>query len=273
MSKLIFLSDPSIVYEGKLSKVNENVIRLEFKENIPDEKLLLSGLNIINEHNGHVMTVRIGYDTVYRKYEDNPLIIELSNDGSVWVKPFPKVTFRIYNNGSFEEGAKLEQEVYNYEELVIPTVLTDEGYNFIKWTPEIPPEGEIEKNITFTAVIEDKNIYFHCSGGGHLDGEIKQFAEDYSELTLPSPVPDKDYKFVGWMPEIPDKGIIENTNFYAVFESNIPDRLTFVENDLTDTQLGLVENFDFTMSTAEEVTDLQMALVELYDMFLLQIAE
>ena len=75
------------------------------------------------------------------------------------------------------------------------------------------------------------------------------------------------------MPEIPEEGVVETNHFYAVFESNIPDRLSFVESDLTDTQLGLVENFDLAMSTAEEVTDCQMALVELYNMFLTQIAE
>lgn len=153
MSKIIFLSDPSIVYEGKLSKVNENVIRLEFAENIPDEKLLLSGLNIVNEHNGIPMAERIGYNTVYRTYVDNPLIIELSNDGTTWKKPIPKVSFKTYN-GSFEEGVELEQKVYNYEELAIPTPIPNENYKFIKWNPEIPTEGKIDTNKSFVAILE-----------------------------------------------------------------------------------------------------------------------
>ena len=271
MNKLVFLLDPSVVYEGDLTKVNENVIRVTFTSKVPAKKTLVSGMNIINEHNGKVMSSKEDFKTIYRTYEDNSKVIELSNDGSVWVKPKSKVTFNVNNGGSLD-GEKV-QEVYNYEELEIPKVVTEEGYEFVEWTPEIPTKGEVEKDMVFTAVVEDKNIYFHCSGGGALEGETKQFATDYSELDVPSPIAEKDYKFVGWMPEIPESGAIECREFYAVFENTISDRLSFVENDLTDTQLGLVENFDLAMSTAEEVTDCQMALVELYNMFLTQIAE
>lgn len=264
MSKLIFLKNPSVVYDGKLFDLNENLIRLNFEKQIPKKELLLSGLNIINEHNGKVMTERIGFNTVY-KMDEKELVVELSNDGSVWVKPKYEVRFNIVN-GILEGEAN--QTVDTYEELVVPTVKVEEGYKFVKWTPEIPTYGELERNMVFTAIVEDKNIYFHCSGGGQLDGEIKQFVEDYSELTPPSPIADENYKFVCWMPEIPEEGAVETTNFYAVFESNIPDRLKFVENDLTDTQLGLVENYDLTMTTAEEITDCQLALVELYNLIM-----
>lgn len=271
MNKLVFLLDPSVIYEGNLSKVNENVLRIEFTSKVPAKKTLVSGMNIINEHNGKVMSSKEDFTTIYRTYEDNKNIVELSNDGSVWVKPLKKVDFRV-DNGATLEG-ECSQEVYNYEELVIPKVITEEGYEFVKWSPEIPSTGEIEKDMVFNAIVEDKNVYFHCSGGGVLDGETRQFVEDYSELTPPTPVADKDYKFVGWMPEIPESGVVEVRDFYAVFENTISDRLSFVESDLTDTQLGLVENFDLAMTTAEEVTDCQMALVELYNMFLTQIAE
>ena len=153
MSKIIFLSDPSIIFEGKLSKVNENVIRLEFKENVPDEKLLLSDLNIINEHNGEIMAERIGYDTIYRIYEDKPLMIELSNNKTVWVKPLSKINFSA-NGGAFENDAALAQEVYNYEELIIPTPIANENYKFVRWNPEIPENGEVDGNKTFTAMFE-----------------------------------------------------------------------------------------------------------------------
>ena len=271
MNKLVFLSDPSVSYEGELTKVNSNVLRVTFTSKVPAKKALVSGMNIINEHNGKVMASKEDFKTIYRTYEDNSKVIELSNDGSVWVKPMAKVTFNVGIGGSVE-GEKV-QEVYNYEELEIPKVVTEEGYEFVKWEPEIPTEGKLEKNVIFNAIIEDKNIYFHCSGGGSLEGEVKQFVEDYSELVVPTPIAEEGYDFAGWMPEIPEAGAVECRDFYAVFESNIADRLKFVENDLTDTQLGLVENFDLAMATAEEVTDCQIALVELYNMFLLQIAE
>ena len=227
-------------------------------------------MNIINEHNGKVMASKEDFKTIYRTYEDNK-VIELSNDGSVWVQPKRKVTFFV------EEGGKLVgedvQEVCNYEDLKVPTVEVEAGYEFVKWEPEIPTTGEIESNVSFRAVIADKNVYFHVSGGGYLDGEVKQAVADYSELEVPSVVAENGYDFVGWMPEIPAEGAVECRDFYAVFENNIPRRLNTVETDVTDTQLGLVENYDFTIATAEEVTDLQLALVELYNMFLTQIAE
>lgn len=270
MNKIVFLLDPSIVYEGELTRVNSNVLRVTFTSKVPTKKALVTGMNIINEHNGKVMSSMEDYKTIYRTYEDKN-IIELSNDGSVWTQPLMKVRFYA-SEGCLLDGEEI-QEVCNYEDLKVPTVITEAGYEFVGWTPELPTEGVVEKDRTFRAIVIDKNVYFHCSGGGQLDGEIKQFVNDYSELVIPTPVPETDYKFVGWMPEIPTEGNVEETSFYAVFESNIPDRLSFVENDLTDTQLGLVENFDFTLATAEEVTDLQLAMVELYNMFLLQIAE
>lgn len=152
MSKLIFLSNPSSIYEGTLSKVNDNVIRLIFLEKIPDEKELLSGLNIINEHNGKVMSSRIGYETIYRIYEDNPLMIELSNNGSTWVKPLPKVNF--YTNGGGILEGETVQEVYVYEDLIIPIPTANENYQFVKWNTEIPTNGEIDSNKSFTAIFE-----------------------------------------------------------------------------------------------------------------------
>lgn len=210
----------------------------------------------------------MGYTTLYNKY---PGAYELSNDGSVWEEdpvpePYiPTVTF-IVNNGVIDGEEK--QTVSNFEDLVIPTVITENGYEFKGWEPEIPLEGEIKWDTTFYAVVEDKHVYFHTSGGGTIEGETKQFVEDYNELVVPTPVANDNYDFVGWMPEIPEEGTVECTDFYAVFESNIPSRLESVETDITDTQLGLVENYDFALTTYEEVTDLQLALVEVYDLIL-----
>ena len=268
MDFLKFLNDAN-VYKAKISKISSRV-SVVFENNVPSLETLSQGFVVINKHNQKVMGNYEEFKYLYKKESDSSYILT-NDENDIYIEPKFKVTFNVNIGGSLE-GEKV-QEVYNYEELEIPKVVTEEGCEFIKWAPEIPTEGKLEKNVIFNAIIEDKNIYFHCSGGGVLEGETKQFVKDYSELEVPSPIADEDYKFVGWMPEIPEEGTVETREFYAVFESNIPDRLKFVESDLTDTQLGLVENFDFTMSTAEEVTDLQLALVELYNMFLLQIAE
>lgn len=87
------------------------------------------------------------YTTIYREMDGE---IQFSNDGSVWVKPLPKVNFHT-NGGGTLEGETL-QEVYTYEELVIPTPAASENYEFVQWSPEIPISGEIEGNKSFTAI-------------------------------------------------------------------------------------------------------------------------
>ena len=41
-----------------------------------------------------------------------------------------------------------------------------------------------------------------------------------------------------------------------------------IEADVTNTQIGLVENYGIALATAEEVTDCQLALVEVYNLLL-----
>ena len=93
-----------------------------------------------------------GFTTIYRDDEETAKYngYQLSNDGSVWVKPLPKVNF--YTNGGGTLEGETIQEVYNYEELVIPNPVAGENYEFTGWSPEIPESGEIEGNKSFTAV-------------------------------------------------------------------------------------------------------------------------
>ena len=203
------------------------------------------------------------YTTVYSK---DPGFILFSNDGSI--KPLPVVKF-ITNYGGTIDGTT-EQSASNYKDLTVPTVITEDGFEFVGWEPEVPTEGKIEEDVVFQAIIINKNVYFHVGNGGSLQGETQQAVDNYSELQIPSVIENENYEFVGWEPEVPTEGKIDitNTNFLAVFKSNIPSRVVTLETDLTDTQMGLVENYDFAITTAEEVTDLQLALVEVYDLLL-----
>lgn len=88
------------------------------------------------------------YTTVYRELDNG---VQFSCDGSEYVPPTPKVTFAS-NGGGVLEGNTV-QEVWNYEELEIPTPVANENYEFTGWVPEIPESGEVETlNKTFTAV-------------------------------------------------------------------------------------------------------------------------
>lgn len=265
MSKIYFLKNPELTYDVEFNQTGEHQVMLIFPDEIPSDDILLSGFNLINENNGYIQTRREDYIYKYRLFP-NKNQVELCNDGVIWNEPIHTIKFVIDNHGTLEGDTT--QTVRTYEELVVPLIKLDKGFDFIRWSPELPQEGVITEDMLFCAVVEDNNVYFHSSGGGKLEGEIMQFVENYSSLVEPNAISDTNYKFVGWMPELPKNGAVTNDNrhFYAVFESNIPERMNTIESELTDAQIGLVENYDLTVATSQEVTDLQIALVEVYNL-------
>lgn len=89
MSKIIFLNNPSVIYEGSFYQIGKHQVRLTFASEIPSIDALLSGFQLVNEYNGFVQTNREDYKYIYRTYEDNPLIVELCNDDVPYVLPEP----------------------------------------------------------------------------------------------------------------------------------------------------------------------------------------
>lgn len=86
-----------------------------------------------------------GFNTLYKQGDG---WYELSNDGSVYIKPVHTVSF-IAGNGMLT--GKTEQTIENYTDLVIPTVEAAENYEFVGWNEEIPTEGEVTSNKVFIA--------------------------------------------------------------------------------------------------------------------------
>ena len=152
MSKIVFMNDPNTIYDGSFSQIGTHQVRLIFTDTIPSEDILLSGFSLINEHNGAVQTKRNDYTYIYRKYSDNPNQIELCNDNKPWVKPEITVTFSASNGGNI--SGDVTQIVEKYEDLVIPTPIPNENYQFVKWNPEIPTSGTVDNNVTFVAEFE-----------------------------------------------------------------------------------------------------------------------
>lgn len=65
----------------------------------------------------------------------------------------------------------------------------------------------------------EKIISFRAEAGGSLDGETDQVVQDYADLDIPTPKPEQNYVFVGWVPEIPEAGAVkESTVYHATFE-------------------------------------------------------
>lgn len=65
---------------------------------------------------------------------------------------------------------------------------------------------------------EKPEITFSAGYGGKIEGDTSQTVSDYSGLITPVPMPDENYEFSGWGPEIPVSGeITESKTFTAQF--------------------------------------------------------
>lgn len=87
MSKIVFSNNPDVTYDAQFYHIGDHQIRLIFDSDIPDRDILLSGFNLVNEHNGEIQTERPTYIYIYRIYDDIPNQIELCDDNVQWVAP------------------------------------------------------------------------------------------------------------------------------------------------------------------------------------------
>nr|DAO52738.1 MAG TPA: hypothetical protein [Caudoviricetes sp.] len=142
MLKLKYLNDTE-EYQVEFSKISKNICQLKGEFPVKREGFFLSR---IGENDNWDYT---SYKTIYRQIEN---AVQFSNNESVYVEPKKKVTFSTSGGGSL--NGKTTQEVYNYNELIVPSVELEENYVFEKWYPEIPETGEIEADKTFTAVFQ-----------------------------------------------------------------------------------------------------------------------
>ena len=147
MGYVRFKSNPE-VFQMHVKVIGDNMVQLY--PPIPNVDVTAGFEMLTKEVDGKVYGDYLKYRTVYKKEEDGSII--LSNDGSVWVEPVIVVKFA--TNGNGELVGETEQTVKTYEELIVPTVLPNENYEFVGWNPEIPKTGKVESNMTFTAQME-----------------------------------------------------------------------------------------------------------------------
>ena len=90
MNFISFLSEPKTYYKCDIVIVSGTVVQLTFIDKVPEKNVLLSGFNLVNEHNKANMSGSQyhSYFTIYKKESD--LIYMLSKDESVWVEPEEK---------------------------------------------------------------------------------------------------------------------------------------------------------------------------------------
>lgn len=88
MEKICFYKNNKI-YDGTTDFVSKHVLVILFNQIAPTILELESGFKILNENNDFVQADYHNFTTVYRTYEDEPLRIELSDNGSVYIEPEP----------------------------------------------------------------------------------------------------------------------------------------------------------------------------------------
>lgn len=135
-----------------VSQVAHNIINLKFAEKIIVNQ---SGFRAYADENCEYDIggdAYLSYTTMYRNDESTVANngYQLSNDGSVYIAPLPKVFFSTNGGGNLD--GETVQEVTSYGDLVIPTPVAYEGYEFTQWSPEIPESGKIEENKSFMAI-------------------------------------------------------------------------------------------------------------------------
>lgn len=158
----------------------------------------------------------MNFKTIYRNDEETAKYngYQLSNDGSVYVVPLPEITFAANYGG--ELSGDLTQSVADYKDLVVPMPKANHGYGFEKWQPEIPKRGSVKQSETFTAMFKSlPQVSFFAVFGGELSGEATQYVSDYADLKIPTPIPDVNYEFTKWEPEIPTSGKVEEYKSYT----------------------------------------------------------
>ena len=115
----------------------------------------------------------------------------------------------------------------------IPTPVSENGYMFEKWTPNLPEAGTtVTANMSFVAsFVKDASkwhtVTFTAGSNGSLTGTAS-FADILSgsvfsaKITVPTPEADAGYKFAGWEPALPETNstIISNQAYRAVFTAD-----------------------------------------------------
>ena len=107
MSKIRFVALPEDIYDAAVSDIGPNQVRIVFPEgteSIPEIQDILSGFDVLNEHNLEVMVSYEDYNYIYREYTGG-FLYELDNDNVPWVEPEP-VKVEADNNNNIESIQK-----------------------------------------------------------------------------------------------------------------------------------------------------------------------
>lgn len=178
----------------------------------------------------------------YKEVEPTKYTITILNDDGSTIE-----TFEVEENNSF-----------NYS--TIPTSKVNQsGKEFMEWIDETGTSwnapisiDSVTQDKTFTARYKDKTIvkltfrFFDADNTLIKTSTVMQLSTIFAAIPKPDSNPTKDgYTFKGWRAEsdiVKDTDVFsEDTDFYAVFEENAPEKVTARFIDYDDTELDSKE--------------------------------
>lgn len=186
MDKISFLSNNKIIF-AIISKISKHVIKIECFNTLPEETILLSGFDILNENDDSNMSGDYyhGYTTLYKNIDSK--IVLLSNDGS------------IYSGGSDADVPSVVKPSEPYVETLDDvkkrkvSELSDKCYKNIINGVDVEIDGFLEH---FSYSEEDQinikelfdltyntncSVWYHADGNTCKEYTSEQFVQIYSE--------------------------------------------------------------------------------------------
>ena len=149
--------------------------------------------------------------------------------------PTYNITFSAGDHGSLGgETVQTVEEGALWSDITVPAPTPDPGYVFTGWTPVLPDDDtEITEDMSFVASFEyDSSLWatitFNAGIGGTLSGsDIMEvvIGTAWSDITVPTPVPNSGYLFVNWTPSFPTT-VTGNAVFTANFAEKPKEQYT-----------------------------------------------
>lgn len=129
------------IYEVEFEKLNRHVVQITREFPVKTK-----GFVIFRDGKEDDAWDYTGFKTLYLRTEGGA---QFSDDGSVYTAPVPTVAFTVGQGGTID--GEILQSVSRYEDLVIPSPVADENYEFAGWEPEIPDAGVVDGDTAFEA--------------------------------------------------------------------------------------------------------------------------
>ncbi|NLY21494.1 MAG: hypothetical protein GXZ08_09460 [Tissierellia bacterium] len=165
------------------------------------------------------------YTAIFEKIPVEKVVIKFTTDGNGYLSGSSEITV---DAGTSSNGR-------------IPTPKANSGYEFDRWSPEIP--SKFNYNETYKAIFKKKadttkyvNIDFKTDRNGYLDGTTSFKVEKdsrSSDIKLPTPKAYSGYVFDRWSPSIPTR-----------FNSSETYKAIFIRADKSTVTIKYVDRYD-----------------------------